>query len=129
MIGGVDGEQSPQIGALAATADDLVRHRIQVLQRVAAQVLQLKLKSAKTPDAANGGRFERHHDRSRNAKELGRDPCHDVAGCMALTLTFVDGPQRRKDQAVVRGTSAGKSKAAEPEGTRKIRISPHNLLR
>ncbi len=65
-------------------ADDFVRDGVEVLQRIAAQILQFELESAETADAVDGGRFESHHDGPRNAEKLGRDACHDFAAAWPL---------------------------------------------
>ena len=127
IVGGKAGEQSLQVLALAAGGDDLVRNRVEVLQRIAAQVLQLELESAEAADALNRRRFEGHHDRSRNAEQLGRDARHDVAGRVSFAFAVVDRLQRREDQSVVRRTAAGQREAGNREGAEDIRIGPQNL--
>ena len=50
-------------------------------------------------------------------------------GLLALSFALGNRLQRREDQAVVRGASAGERKAWHGEGAENIRIGPQNLLR
>ena len=129
IVGREAGEQSSQILALAAAGNDLVRNRVDVLQRVAAQILQLKLESAEASDAVDGRRFKRHHDGSGNAKKFWRDARHNVAGRVPFALAVVDRLQRSEDQSVVRRTAAGERKAGNRKRAEDIGIGPQNLLR
>src|SRR4029077_13869217 len=116
------GKQSAQVGTLAAAGHDLVRDCVDVLPPVAAQVWQFELKSAEASDAVDGRRFERHHDRPRDAEEFWRDPRHNIADRMALAFAVVNGLQRSEDQAVVRRTPAGERKTGNREGPENIWI-------
>src|SRR5207237_5168459 len=71
------GEQSSQILPLAAAGNDLVRDGVDVLQGVATQILQFKLKSAKAADAMDYGRLELHHDSSWDTEQLESYPNHE----------------------------------------------------
>jgi hypothetical protein len=95
-------KQSAQVGALVTGSHDLVRNRVDVLQGVASQVLQLELETAEAPNTLNCRRLKRHHDRARDAEKLWRNPCHNIAGCVPFTFAIVDRLQRREDQTVVR---------------------------
>ncbi len=118
-----------QIGALAAAGNDLVRHGVDILQSVAAQVLQFKLKAAEASQALNGRRFEGHHDGSGNPKQFWRDARHNIAGRVPFAFALVDGLQRGKDQSVVGRTPAGKREAGNRKCTENIGIGPQNLFR
>ncbi len=129
IVGRIAGEQSGQIGTLPAAGHDLVRNGVQVLQRVAAQVLQLELESAEAADAVDRRRLKGHHDRSGNAEQLWRNTRHDVAGRMSLAFAVVNRLQRSEDQSVVRRTAAGEREAGNREGAEDVGIGPQNLLR
>src|SRR5207302_7660446 len=89
IVGSEAGEQTPEIMALVAAGNNFVRDRVDVLHRIAAQVLQLELKSAEAPNAIDGGRLEGNHDRSRNAEEFRRDARDNVAGGVALAFAII----------------------------------------
>ena len=70
IVRGIAGEQSSKSVILACLRRDCVRHAINVLKRVAAQVLQLELEAAKAADTLNGGRLEGDDDATRNHHQL-----------------------------------------------------------
>ena len=71
IVRGVAGEKAAQVLALTAGSDNFVRRGIEILQRVAAEILKLELESAEAADALNGRRLESHDDRARDAEKFG----------------------------------------------------------
>ena len=69
----VAGIEVDEFLVLPAGSDDLVGDAIEIGQRIAAQVLQFKLESAKVAHALNGGRLEDRDHAPGNPEELGRE--------------------------------------------------------
>src|SRR4029077_112999 len=101
IVRGEAGEQSSQIGSLAAATNDLVRNGVDILESIATEILQLKLESTKTSQALDRGWFERRHDRSGNREQFWRDSRHNIAGRVSFTFAVVNRLQRSEDEAVV----------------------------
>src|SRR6201993_3797726 len=97
IVGRETGEQSRQILALTAGRDDFVSGIIQVLQRVAAKVLQLELESTEATDTLNRGRLKGDNDRARHTKQLRRNSRHYISSRMTFPLTIVNRLQWRED--------------------------------
>jgi hypothetical protein len=79
IAGRVAGVQADQLIVLTARSDDLVSDAIQILQRIAAQILQFKSESAEVAQALNGRRFEDSHQAPRHAEKLGGQGSVDSA--------------------------------------------------
>ena len=117
-----------EIVPLAAGTDDLVRDVVEILQRIAAQVLKLELESAEAADALNRRRLERDHDGSGDAEQLGRNARNDVAGRVTFRFALVDRLQRSEDESVVGRTAAGQREARDRERAKNVRIGEQDLF-
>ena len=84
-------KQPLQVRPLAAGGDDLVGGRVEILQRIAAQILQFKLESAEASNAVDGGRLESRYNAPGTPKSLGDTRRHDVAGGVAWALSVIYG--------------------------------------
>src|SRR5439155_15134473 len=115
-------EQSLYIFTLTAAGNDLVGNRVDVLQRVTSQVLQLELESAEASNAIDCGRLKCHNDGTRNAEQFRRYAGHNVTGSMALAFAVVNRFQRSEDEAVIWRTAAGKRKSRNGKCAKNIRV-------
>src|SRR5579859_7512365 len=111
-----------------AAGNDLVAHRIEVLQGVAAEILQLELEAAEAADPVHRRRLECSHDGAGNSKKLGTNARHDITGGVASAFAFVDRLKWSEDQSVVRRTAAGERKARHRKCAEYIRIGAQNLF-
>src|SRR5208283_13372 len=86
IVGGVGGEQASEIFALVTGAHEVVGGLVEILQGVAALILQLELESSEFAEALDGGRLEWNNNRVGDSQQRTAQAIEDGCGIVFRSL-------------------------------------------